>query len=96
MLLREYPAFHAVEAAPVDQAQHFAKQMRLEYDILIARAVLMTDILMGVTGAAGQLVVRDKLDHNRIVEMVVHIILTAVGAVAIHIDEAEARRSTKA
>jgi AcrR family transcriptional regulator len=58
--------------------RYFAAAMARDYPISEEKAAVVADILMGVTGAAGNLLARERMEQRRISELVVRIILAGV------------------
>ena len=58
-------------------ARYFAELMIAGHNLPIERATVVADILMGVTGAAGNLLFRTDVDRDQLADLVVQIILAA-------------------
>ena len=76
-------------------ARQFAAMMVESHGIPLEKGIVVADILMGVTGAAGNLLFRKQIDREMLADMVVRIILAAVRSVGSQPAADAARRSRK-
>lgn len=65
-----------------DTAKYFGRLIAQRYDLDAARATMLAEILMGLTGAAGAYVSRVEADRDAILDDVATMIFAALNAVA--------------